>query len=269
MITNSRLVDDEGWNCPEPQLSTFHVVLNALQFSGKQEAGKKAVSLIKLMLKESNEGKDKRILYPSTQTFDLALTACRKGRYWKGTLQLIDIMKENHISFETRTFNEILISLSKNCRLDVVIDQHEQMKLLSVKPDVVTYNTLISAYSNSGKPREALNLFNSINLEPTIFPDIVTYTCAMRAYIKEKKEESAIILFETLQDKKMKLDVYAYACVIDACAKSNKWRKALDYLDEMRRSGIEPNAVAYSAAINACGNGAQWRVALDLLYQVI
>ena len=248
---------------PTPTLSTYNAVLAVLQFSGKREAADAAINLVSSMLETANSD-----IQPTTETLNLAISACRKTRKWRETLLLMDAMNRHNIPLNTDTFNEILIACSKNQPLAVVNKQFDKMRELSIQPNLITYNTLMSAYVKAGKSKEALSLFDKIKFEPTVLPDIVTYTTAMRAYIKDQKIGKALMLFETMQDKNMGLDVYAYACAIDACAKGNKWKKALDYLDEMRRVGIEPNAVAYSAAINACGNGGQWERALELLHQV-
>uniref|UniRef100_A0A803LYZ9 Pentatricopeptide repeat-containing protein n=1 Tax=Chenopodium quinoa TaxID=63459 RepID=A0A803LYZ9_CHEQI len=51
----------------------------------------------------------------------------------------------------------------------------EEMKELGVKPDVVTYNSLIDVYCKSGEVTKAYLLFDKM-LEEGICPDVITYT---------------------------------------------------------------------------------------------
>ena len=242
---------------PAPDLSTHHAVLLTLMSAGRAEEA------TQMVLSMPNCG-----VMPAAHTYNLAISICHKAGQWRKGLKLLDAMEEQGVSPGTNIFNSLISSCAKNRQLNLVMKLFAKMKERSVMPDTVTYNTVMSACASAGKWKDALELLDKINLEPTVFPDVITYTTAMRACIKGRNTGRALTIFEMMKDRKMNLDVYAYSSAIDACAKGNKWKLGLDYLDEMRKAGIKPNPVTYSAAINACGNGGKWEMALELLSQV-
>ena len=134
-----------------------------------------------------------------------------------------------------------------------------------IRPDVVSYNSVISACANTARWKEALEVLDQCYREPGVTPNIFTYTSAMRACAKGGKSQRALSLLQVVKDKGLPLDSYCYTAVMDACAKGGLWKKALELFDEMEEKGIEPTEVTYSVTISALGNGMQWERALWLL----
>jgi len=212
---------------------------------------------------------DKGVM-PTIYTYELVITSLLKKstRNYRRSLKLLEHMEQktsSQMQPNTAIYNAIISTSIKIKDVSTAMSVFQNMK---AKPDIITYNSLMSVVANTGQWKFALKLLDDVNRAPGITPDIITYTNAMRAYARGKNIQRALSLLDVVKDKGMKLDAYFYTAAIDACAKGNMWRKALSLLDEMRQSGIEPTGFTYSAAISACGNGGQWERGLELLYQM-
>ncbi|KAI5349874.1 hypothetical protein L3X38_002765 [Prunus dulcis] len=71
------------------------------------------------------------------------------------------------------------------------------MNKKGIKPDVVTFTSLISAVCKSGKWEEAVSLFRNM-IDCGDFPNIVTFNSALDALCKEGKTAGALNLAEEM-----------------------------------------------------------------------
>jgi pentatricopeptide repeat domain-containing protein 1 len=113
-----------------------------------------------------------------------------------------------------------------------------QMRKAGVKPNIFSFNSVMSACIKTSRWKEALLILDQCHREPGVNPDIITYTNAMRACVKGGKTQKALTLLQVIKDKGLALDGYAYAAAIDACAKDGMWQKGLELLDEMESFGV-------------------------------
>ena len=87
-----------------------------------------------------------------------------------------------------------------------------------ITPDVITYNTLISAFSNCQQTDRAIELFQKMQVQ-RIIPDVITFNA-----------------------------------LFAACEQSAEWEKALDLFSEMKRKKVQPDVISFNSLISACAN---------------
>ncbi|TFJ80571.1 hypothetical protein NSK_007998 [Nannochloropsis salina CCMP1776] len=139
----------------------------------------------------------------------------------------------------------------------------EMRSLPALLPDLITYNTLISACAKGHRPRDAQRLVKELEGEGgRIVPSLVTYNSLLAALAQAGQWKEAMRVLQTLQRKNLRPDVITYTSLIQACSKArpSQVKKALYYLElmkEAREGGgeVTPDAVAYAAAIEACARG--------------
>ena len=93
-------------------------------------------------------------------------------------------------------------------------------------------------------------------------PNVISYNSAISACSKGQQWEQALNLLSEMRSSWLQPDVISYHSAISACDKGRQWEQALRLLLEMRSSRLEPNVMSYNSAISACDKGQQWEQAL-------
>jgi len=83
-------------------------------------------------------------------------------------------------------------------------------------------------------------------------PNVVTYNTTITACEKGNQWELALKLFETAPIQGVVPDLITYNATISACGRCQQWETALRLFELLLRRGFEPSHVTYDAIINAC-----------------
>ena len=157
--------------------------------------------------------------------------------------------------------------------------------MLIVRPNRLSFNTVINSWAKSRKPKSAVHAENllirmikSYQSDPfsTLKPDVITFSSVLNALAKSKatgfKAEkclhvlsSMITLYEDDGSSDTKPNAICYNTVLNACAFSahggpGERRRALqiavETFNELRRGkfGISPDAVSYGNMLKCCAN---------------
>ncbi|KAJ4950486.1 hypothetical protein NE237_027318 [Protea cynaroides] len=148
--------------------------------------------------------------------------------------------------------------------------------------DIVTWNTLISAYTRNGHSREAVALFDIMILED-LKPNSATLVTVLSAcshmgelkhgervhgYIKERGLECDLRLSTALVDMYAKCgqlaksreifnslperDVISWNVIISGYGIHGDANSAIEIFQQMEESGVEPNGLTFLAVLSAC-----------------
>ena len=155
------------------------------------------------------------------------------------------------------------------------------------RPDIITYNTVISAWSRCGKknaaPRaEKIVKDLMVELEEnqdadltSVVADTITFNTVLSAWSKTKLDGATARAGKLLEymiesnNSEIKPDVYSFTCVMDTWAKSKEPNKAshtqklLSQLKKMHQEALEdgdkrradalmPSQIPYNTVLNAC-----------------
>jgi pentatricopeptide repeat protein len=53
-------------------------------------------------------------------------------------------------------------------------------------------------------------------------PDLITYSTMIKGYCKEKNIEAALVLLDTMQNQNIRADEVLYNSLLDGCCKANE-----------------------------------------------
>eukprot|EP00435_Cladocopium_sp_Y103_P007303 s5884_g2.t1 len=98
------------------------------------------------------------------------------------------------------------------------------MSLQSVKPDVVSYNAILSAYEKGSQWESAVHLVSLMRTCGDVTPDVITYSA-----------------------------------VTSACQQASEWQLGLQTFTAMKLSKMAPDVVVCNAAISSCEKGSNWQ----------
>ncbi|KAL3628896.1 hypothetical protein CASFOL_027942 [Castilleja foliolosa] len=174
-----------------------------------------------------------------------------------------------------------LVDMYAKCgRVDTAFDVFDKMS----KKDVVAWSAMISGYSRSNKPKEALALFQEMQ-NSKVEPNEVTMvsvlsSCAVlgalqtgewvHSYIKKKKLKLTINLGTSLVDFYAKCgcveraievfsempskNIWTWTALIQGLASNGRGQTSLSFYNSMLREKIEPNDVTFIGVLSACSH---------------
>ncbi|PPD79874.1 hypothetical protein GOBAR_DD23195 [Gossypium barbadense] len=124
--------------------------------------------------------------------------------------------------------------------------------ILGVKPDVVTFSTLIRGLCNrildgvckTGNTDGAIRYLRMME-ERGFEPDVVAYSTVLNCLCKKGLLKEAHDLFFEMIKQGIKPNVVTYSILIDALCKQGMISKAEDIVGIMTKQGIKPNVVTY------------------------
>ncbi|KAM7264331.1 hypothetical protein ACFE04_002014 [Oxalis oulophora] len=121
-----------------------------------------------------------------------------------------------------------------------------------VKPDNVTFSTIISAARMSGLPDKAVEWFEKM---PTFGcnPDDITYSAIIDAYGRAGNVDMALSLYDRARAEKWRLDPVTFSTVIRIYGMAGNYDGCLNVYEEMKALGAKPNLVTYNTLLDAMG----------------
>ena len=209
------------------------------------------------------QGFDHPSMSPDIVTFNTVLSACAYAEDYEAARELLDDMKEG--TYYTSD------------------EDNAQHSLATVRPDVISYNTVISC----ADPYDALELINEMRLtrrnrDGMCLPNSVSYTSAIarcrKASISSDPEtrryafSAAFTLFELARESALDstvpnvdLNVYLYSSLIWTAESVGNYKAAIQVLRSMK---CDPNAICYDGVISALSKRGLHREALYFYYEM-
>jgi len=164
---------------------------------------------------------------------------------------------ETTFKADTKFYNTVLAAVSKSetASIDIVKNLYSAMcepvlfNTPRPKKNVVTYNTMISAYARNGKRQDAFVLLNEM-LEAGLKPDKFTITSLVKVVVDDGDVDTALGLLSDMKKAGIKSDAVGYNTVIRSLCDRSKWFEPKSLVADMEARGISPDAKTYGLLMN-------------------
>jgi len=141
---------------------------------------------------------------------------------------------------------------------------YEEMRKEGVKPTIATFNALLDACARSHDMSRIPSLLQAMS-ELDINPNVITYSTIIKAYSNEGLVDRALeVLVEMKGNKDITPDEHTYNTVINGCARQGLCDQGLAILDEMCSSGVTPSNFTLSVLVKMAGRGRRLEKAFEL-----
>ncbi|KAK7362974.1 hypothetical protein VNO77_05099 [Canavalia gladiata] len=227
---------------------------------------------------------------PQTYTFNLLIQSLCESRAFHHALQLFDKMSEKGcppneftlgilvrglcqagltkqalelVNKSCHNANRVVYNtlVSRFCR-EKLNDEAEQlverMREQGFLPDVVTFNSRISALCRAGKVLEASRIFRDMQMDEELGlprPNVTTFNLMLKGFCKRGMMEEARGLVDTMKKVDNFVTLESYNIWLLGLLRNRELLEARLVLDEMVGKGIEPNAYTYNIMIDGlCRN---------------
>ncbi|XP_077216556.1 pentatricopeptide (PPR) repeat-containing protein [Tasmannia lanceolata] len=184
--------------------------------------------------------------------YNVTLKVFRKARSWDRAEELLKEMLERGVKPDNVTFST-MISCARMCSLPgKAVEWFERMSELGCNPDDVTYSAMIDAYGRAGNVDMALSLYDRARKEKWRL-DPVTFSTLIRIYGMSGNFDGAMNVYEEMKALGVKPNLVIYNTLLDAMGRARRPWQAKYIFREMNDNGFLPNRTTYAALLQAYG----------------
>ena len=206
----------------------------------------------------------------ATTTSNSALVGCADaGRWQEAVYFTCSLGRKNskRLQPDVVSYNTSLSACAKSFYWQYSLLLLSILVMLRERPTTISYNSAISACEGLGEWMQAVHLLATAE-GCRLQPSVITFGAAISACAAGKKWQEAVLLLAKCAEK-MLPDVVAYNACLNACEKAGQWSAALALLSKLCNhrdiAGSVPDVVSYNSTISVCALAAKWELALSLL----
>ncbi|KAF5732061.1 putative pentatricopeptide repeat-containing protein [Tripterygium wilfordii] len=190
--------------------------------------------------------KDQSLISP--RTVQIVLGRIAKVCSVRQTVESFRKFKRLVPVFDTICFNALLRTLCQEKSMADARNVYHSLKH-EFRPNLQTFNILLSGWKSS---EEAEGFFEEMR-QMGIKPDVVSYNSLIDVYCKNREVDKAYKVIKRMREEDMEPDVITYTSIIGGLGLVGQPDKARDVLKEMKEYGCYPDVAAFNAAIrNYC-----------------
>lgn len=173
-------------------------------------------------------------------------------------------MLENQVSATEVTYSTILRACASLAAFNTGIEIHPLTIKSSYDLDILVGNALIDMYAKCGKIRDARLVFDTM-----IKRDVVSWNTMVSAYSMHGLGSEALKIFERMQKTDTKPNQLTFVGVLSACSNTGSLVQGQTYFASMfQKYGIEPCVEHYTCMISLFGKLGHLDKAMKLIEEI-
>ncbi|KAK7245988.1 hypothetical protein RIF29_40845 [Crotalaria pallida] len=126
----------------------------------------------------------------------------------------------------------------------------DEMLLRGVKPDNITFSTMINCARMCSAPDKAVEWFEKMP-RYGCEPDDVTCSAMVYMYARVNNADMALKLYERAKAEKWRLDTVTFSTLIRMYGMSGNYDGCLSVYEDLKVLGVKPNVAMYNTLLNA------------------
>ncbi|KAL8088451.1 hypothetical protein AgCh_038294 [Apium graveolens] len=222
---------------PEPSAVTYQIIFKTFVEGDKF---KEAEEIFETLL-----NKDESPCKPDQKMFHMMIYMHKKAGNYEKARKLFALMAERDIQHTTVTYNSLM---SYETNYKEVANIYDQMQRDGLRPDVVSYALLISAYGKARREEEALAVFEEM-LDAGVRPTQKAYNILLDAFAISGMVEQARTIFKSMRRDRCTPDLYSYSTMLSAYVNASDMDGAEKFFRRIKHDGFDPSVVTYGNLI--------------------
>lgn len=154
------------------------------------------------------------------------------------------------------------ITVSNSLRQYCLLNWEQALTLMEefgVKPDVVTFSTIMDAWSSAGLMGKCQEIFDDM-VKAGIEPDIHVFSILAKGYVRAGEPQKAESILTSMRKYGVHPNVVMFTTVISGWCNAVKMQRAMSIYEKMCEIGINPNLKTYETLLWGYGEAKQpWR----------
>lgn len=133
------------------------------------------------------------------------------------------------------------------------------MEDFGVKPDVVTFSTIMNAWSSAGLMEKCQEIFDDM-AKAAIEPDIHAFSILAKGYVRSRQPEKAEGVLKLMHKSGVYPNVVIFTTIISGWCSAGKMENAHKVYDRMRGMEVSPNLKTFETLMWGYGEAKQpWK----------
>ncbi|KAG7591237.1 Pentatricopeptide repeat [Arabidopsis thaliana x Arabidopsis arenosa] len=185
---------------------------------------------------------------------------------WQDLIQLFEWMQQ-HGKISVSTYSSCIKFVgAKN--VSKALDIYQGIPNESTKINVYICNSILSCLVKNGKLDSCIKLFDQMKRDG-LKPDVVTYNTLLAGCIKVKNGyPKAVELIGELPHNGIQMDSVMYGTVLAICASNGRCEEAENFIQQMKAEGHSPNIYHYSSLLNSYSWKGDYKKADELMTEM-
>lgn len=167
-------------------------------------------------------------------------------------MKLFSEMKGGGLRPTHFTYSSIFAACARNGAMEQGRWAHSDMIKSGVELIAFVGNTLLDMYGKGGSIDDARKVFDRL-----VRKDVVSWNSMLTAYAQHGHGEEAIDLFEEMCGLGLQPNEISFLCVLNACSHTGLLDEGLHYFELMKKHKIEPDITHYVAVVDLLGRAGQ------------
>ncbi|KAF9434304.1 hypothetical protein BGZ76_008227 [Entomortierella beljakovae] len=154
------------------------------------------------------------------------------------------------LSPNTRSYNIIIRGLANHGQIEAAEKIYREMRsgVISMKPLVSTYSTLIGHYTKNGMNTEADSILDDM-LQDSVKPNAWIFNTLINRFVRQKDYVSVKRVMSLMKESDVKPDVATYSTLIEGYAKDGNEEAIAEIQAQMALNHIYPNQKTITSTI--------------------
>lgn len=154
------------------------------------------------------------------------------------------------------SYNTVIKAFCEMGLLDSASSMLVEMEKEGVSPDLITFNTLITAFYRNERFAEGEEVWGMM-VKYNVVPDIISYNMKLHGLVSVKKIQEALALVEEIKTRELKPDVFTFNTLFKVlCNDDKSIEEAKKWYDEMMKIKCAPNRLTFATLLRfACDKG--------------
>lgn len=184
--------------------------------------------------------------------YNVTLKVFRKCKDLSRAENMFSLMLERGVKPDNVTFSTIISCARLSSLPEKAVEWFEKMSSFGCEPDKVTCSVMIDVYGRVGNKDVALSMYDRARSEKWRL-DPVTFSTLIRIYRSEGNYDGCLNLYEEMKALGVKPNASVYNSLLDAMGRAKRPWQAKTIYRQMVKNEIEPTWGTYAALIRAYG----------------
>ncbi|KAK1420052.1 hypothetical protein QVD17_21357 [Tagetes erecta] len=186
----------------------------------------------------------------TVKSFNALLGACLNAKEFDKVDGLFrELPGKISVKPDVVSYNTVIKAFCEMGSFDSAASVFNEIEKTGLKPDLISFNTLLIGFYRNGRFLDGEKLWAKMKMDTGISLDTRTYNARLVGLVSEKKTAEAVELFNQLCSKNLKPDVFSYNAIISAFCNDGNLQEAKKWYTKLLESDSAPNKTTFTTLI--------------------
>eukprot|EP01018_Ginkgo_biloba_P003193 Gb_13221 [translate_table: standard] len=190
-----------------------------------------------------------KMLKPDVVSWTMMIAAYTRHGISEEALALFHQMQQTGIQPDQFTFATVLPACANVACLEQGMEIHEEITRRGFQSNVIVESALVDMYAKCGSIEKARDVFDKMHR-----PDVVSWNTMIAAYTRDGSCKEALTMFNQMQRAGIRPDQFTFASVLSACANFAALEQVIEFHREIIRNGFQCTVFVQNTLVDTYAN---------------